>query len=103
MSKIAVIRTGGKQYLVKAGDVLKVEKLSGPGATEVSDVLMVASDDGQEFKLGAPLTGTKVQVSVVGQGRADKVRVVHYKPKVRHHKVYGHRQPFTELKVGTIG
>lgn len=102
MSKFAVIRTGGKQYLVKAGDTVDVEKLAVEKTASISDVLLVASPDAKEFSLGTPKVSTKIETQVLLQGRAKKIRVVHYKPKVRHHKVYGHRQPFTKLKIGAI-
>lgn len=103
MAKLAVIRTGGKQYLVKEGDVLKVEKLpQADGTITFDEVLLVAEADGSKVEVGTPKLATTVTATVVRQGRAKKIRVVHYKAKVRHHKVYGHRQPFTEVKVGKI-
>lgn len=103
MSKIAVIKTGGKQYIVKEGDVLKVEKLLTPKDDLVfDDVLMVAEADGGSVNFGQPKVKTSVAAKVLKQGRAKKVLVVHYKAKVRHHKKYGHRQPFTEVKVEKI-
>jgi large subunit ribosomal protein L21 len=103
MSKIAVIRTGGKQYIVKEGDVLKVEKLLTLKDDLVfDDVLMTAEADGSSVNFGQPQVKTTVDAKVVKQGRAKKVLVVHYKAKVRHHKKYGHRQPFTEIKMEKI-
>lgn len=101
MSKIAVIKTGGKQYLVKPGDKLKIEKLeTEPGATVEFEVLMQASQDGKEIKVGTPtLEGAKATAQILSQGRAKKVRVVHYKSKTRQHKVYGHRQPYTQVEI----
>ena len=103
--KIAVIKTGGKQYLVKAGDTIKVEKLAAEaGKNFIFDkVLLVAEDNGADVKIGTPeVAGAKVEADVLEQGRADKIRVVHYKAKTRHHKVYGHRQPFTKVKIEKI-
>lgn len=103
MSKIAVIKTGGKQYIVKEGDTLKVEKLLAPKESlTFSDVLMTAEADGGSVNFGQPQVKAVVNAKVVKQGRAKKVLVVHYKTKVRHHKKYGHRQPFTEVKVEKI-
>lgn len=103
MAKLAVIRTGGKQYLVKEGTVLKVEKLAqADGTVTFDDVLLVAEADGSKVEVGTPKLATTVTATLVRQGRAKKIRVVHYKAKVRHHKVYGHRQPFTEVKVGKL-
>ena len=103
MSNIAVIRTGGKQYLVKEGDTLRIEKLAAEGSVTFEDVLLTADAAGEKVGIGAPRVSAGVQAKVVRHGRADKVRVVHFKPKVRHHKVYGHKQPFTEVKIATIG
>lgn len=98
----AVIRTGGKQYLVKEGDTLKVEKLAvEAGSTIDLEVLFIGDDKG--VKVGAPtVKGAKVSAKVLEQGRADKVRVVKYKPKSRYRKVAGHRQPFTKLQIESV-
>jgi len=65
--------------------------------------LLVAEEDGSKVEAGTPNVAAKVTAKVVRQGRAKKIRVVHYKAKIRYHKVYGHRQPFTEVKVDKIG
>ncbi|HRY63228.1 MAG TPA: 50S ribosomal protein L21 [Patescibacteria group bacterium] len=103
MSKIAVVRTGGKQYVVKAKDAIKVEKLG----TNVGDqldleVLLMAEDDGSKVEVGQPTLTAKAKAKVLEQGRAKKIRVVHYKSKTRQHKVYGHRQPFTKLEIQSL-
>ena len=99
----AVIKTGGKQYLAKEGDVLTVEKLDvEPGKPVSFDVLLVAEEDGSSVKLGAPVLAEKVTGEIVSHGRAKKVSVVHYKAKVRYEKRQGHRQPFTKVKIGKI-
>jgi len=103
MSKIAVIRTGGKQYVVREGDVLKVEKLSAAeGPINFDDVLLSAASDGSSIDLGQPKAKAKVSAKLTKQGRAKKILVIHYKAKVRYHKKYGHRQPFTEVKIEKI-
>ena len=99
MSNIAVIRTGGKQYLVKTGDVLKVEKLASEGEVVFSDVLLVSDAKGEKVDVGTPKVSAQVKASVSRQGRAKKVRVVHFKPKVRQHKVYGHASRLYEENV----
>lgn len=103
-NKIAVIKTGGKQYIVQPKDKLNVEKLNAQDGAQVDfDVLMTSDQDGQRLKLGSPtLTAAKVEAKVLNQGRAKKIRVVHYKAKTRYHKVYGHRQPFTEVEILSI-
>ena len=101
----AVIFTGGKQYLVKEGDTLRVEKLDAEkGSTvEFDKVLLTAKEDGADVKLGTPfLEGAKVSATVEEQGRAKKVRVVKYKRKIRYKRVFGHRQPFTKIKIAKI-
>lgn len=98
----AVIQTGGKQYLVKTGQVLKIEKLPGEKGSQVvfDKVLMTASEDGAEVKLGHPyLEGAKVSAEILEQGRGKKVLVIKYKPKVRYRRKRGHRQYFTKVKI----
>jgi large subunit ribosomal protein L21 len=98
----AVIRTGGKQYLVQEGETLKIEKLETEvGSTIDLEVLFVG--DEKAIKVGAPIvSGAKVSAKVLEHGRARKVRVVKYKPKSRYRKVAGHRQPFTKIQVASI-
>jgi large subunit ribosomal protein L21 len=101
----AVIETGGKQYLVKSGDSLRVEKLAAEQGTSVTfdKVLLIAEDDGTNVKIVTPyLSGVEVVGSVEQQGRAKKIRVVKYKRKTRYTKVHGHRQHFTKVKVTTV-
>lgn len=96
----AIIKTGGKQYKVSEGDVLAVEKLKTADKGKVAFEEVLLTDDGKETVLGTPtVAGAKVEAEVVEEGRADKIRVVHYKAKVRYHKVYGHRQAFTKVKI----
>lgn len=98
---LTVIATGGKQYLVKNGDVLKIEKLAvNAGDKFVFDkVLLTSDDDGANAKIGVPyLDGVKVEADVVRQGKNRTLRVEKYKRKVRYHKVHGQRQRFTEVK-----
>ena len=104
MPKIAVIKTGGKQYVVKPNQKLKVEKLEAKKDDTLNfEVLMTSSEDGKGLKLGTPiLKDSTVEAKVLDQGRAKKVRVVHYKSKTRQHKVYGHRQPYTQVEIANI-
>jgi large subunit ribosomal protein L21 len=99
---LAVIATGGKQYLIKTGDVLKIEKLEAAEGEKVIfyKVLLFANDDGSDAKIGAPyLDGVKIEAMVEKQSRSKKVRVEKFKRKVRYHKVYGHRQCYTQVKI----
>lgn len=103
--KLAILKTGGKQYKVKPKDTLKVEKLSGEVGDELefNQVLMMFSEDGEDLNLGTPLVeGAEIKAKILEQGRDKKVRVVHYKPKTRYHKVYGHRQPFTKVEIISV-
>ncbi len=97
----AIIETGGKQYKVSEGDVIKVEKLNAEGKYTFNSVLAIGNGD--DFKVGAPtVAGASVEASVIGNGKAKKVIVYKYKPKKTFHKKKGHRQPFTELKIEKI-
>lgn len=102
---IAVIRTGGKQYKVKEGDTIKVEKLDAEAGTSVAfnDVLLVGDEDGTNLTIGAPIiSGAKVSAMVLLQGRAKKIEVIKYKRKIRYRKKYGHRQAYTQIKIEKI-
>ncbi|HAZ28181.1 MAG TPA: 50S ribosomal protein L21 [Candidatus Magasanikbacteria bacterium] len=99
---IAVIETGGKQYMIHTGGALKIEKLDAePGKEIVFDkVLLLVKDDGTDLQVGAPyLSGVTIAASVEAQGRSKKVRVVKFKRKVRYKRVHGHRQHFTKVVV----
>ncbi len=96
----AVIRAGGKQYRVAPGDVVKIEKLpAGEGDTvEFNDVLAVSGEKGQ---IG-PGAGALVSGQVMEAGRNDKILVFHLKRKKQYKKMYGHRQPFTAVRITEI-
>ena len=99
----AVIATGGKQYRVEKGTVLKVEKLDAePGATvEFGEVLLVGQ--GADVKLGAPLLkGGKVTATVVRHGQGEKVAIVKFRRRKHYLRQKTHRQKFTEVKVTGI-
>lgn len=101
MEAYAVIETGGKQYRVKAGDTLSVERLDGEGDIELASVLAVS--DGTTLKIGAPyVEGAKVVLTIVGDELADKV--VNYKKRRRkgYARKVGHRQQLTKVVVKSI-
>ncbi|MFH1947246.1 MAG: 50S ribosomal protein L21 [Candidatus Magasanikbacteria bacterium] len=101
----AVIETGGKQYLIKTGDTLKIEKLDTETGKEVifDKVLLLAKEDGTDVKIGTPyLDGVSIAADVEEQGRSKKIRVVKFKRKVRYKRVHGHRQHFTKIKVKKV-
>ncbi len=98
MAKIAVIKTGGKQYKVAVGDTVKVEKLEvEKGKTVKLDTLLIA--DGANLEVGEPSLGEKVEAEVLETAKGKKVTVVKYKNKTRYKKTVGHRQKFTALKI----
>ena len=97
---LAVIKTGGKQYLVKPGDKLKVEKLLQKEGEEIvfSDVLLVEKD--KKVEIGTPiLKDSKVQAKILSHGKGDKVIIFKYKAKKRESRKVGHRQPYTEIEI----
>lgn len=99
----AVIITGGRQYRVMQGDVLRVEKLDAEpdSAVKFEQVLMIG--DGEDFTLGAPhIDGASVAAKVRGNGRADKVRIVKFRRRKHHRKQMGHRQHYTEIEITNI-
>jgi large subunit ribosomal protein L21 len=99
----AVIGTGGKQYKVKVGDLLDVEKLGGDdGASLELEPLLVVDDDGKVTSAADDLAKAKVTASVVDQHRGKKIRVFTYKNKTRQRRTLGHRRSLTRLKVETI-
>lgn len=100
----AVITTGGKQYLVSEGQKLNVEKLEqAEGETFTLEALMVADNDGATVNVGTPMVaGSKVTAKILAHGRADKVSIIKFKPKVRYRRNVGHRQPFTQIEIQSI-
>ncbi len=97
---IAVVRTGGKQYIVKAGDKIKVEKLDGEigNTITLSDVLLISDD--QDTQVGRPqVEGASIEAKILNQGRSRKVIIFKYKRKKRERTKKGHRQHFTELEI----
>ena len=97
----AVLRTGGKQYRVAPGDVVKIESVvaeSDDKTIEFSDVLAVSGEAGSIVKPGS----AKVTAEILGEGRGDKVLVFHYKRKKQYKKMQGHRQNFTEVRIKAI-
>ncbi len=104
MANIAVIVTGGKQYIVREGQELKVEKMElEPGAVLSFDALLVSDEEGTNAQVGTPtLSGVKISATVIENGRAKKVSVIKYKPKSRYRRNVGHRQPFTQIRIEKI-
>lgn len=102
MAAFAVIKTGGKQYIVSPGKKVKVEKLPQQAGEEVvfDEVLLVS--DGDKTEIGTPAVSAKVTGKVLRQGKAKKIVVLKYKAKKRETTKKGHRQPFTEVEITEI-
>lgn len=99
----AIIKTGGKQYRVAAGDTIKVETLNAEVGSQVTLSEVLAVSDGNELKVGAPLVeGASVTATVVSHGRHDKVRIFKMRRRKHSIKSAGHRQNYTELKIDSI-
>jgi large subunit ribosomal protein L21 len=99
----AVIKTGGKQYRVTAGEKIKVEQIPADVGTEISldQVLMVGAGD--TVKIGTPmLTGVTITAKVISQGRHPKVNIFKMRRRKHYQKHQGHRQNYTELEIGAI-
>lgn len=98
----AVIETGGKQYQVKTGDVVFVEKIDSDTETLTFDKVIALGGEG-DFKVGTPyVDGASVTAKVLKQTKGKKVIVYRYKSKKGYHKKKGHRQPFTKVEIQTI-
>ncbi|MEQ8231685.1 MAG: 50S ribosomal protein L21 [Gammaproteobacteria bacterium] len=96
----AVIKTGGKQYRVSAGDKLNVETLpvEAGGEVQFDQVLMVA--DGEDIAVGAPFVdGARVTAKVVEHGRGEKIRIVKFKRRKHYRRTMGHRQNYTRVEI----
>jgi len=100
---LAVIKTGGKQYVVKPGDKIKIEKLDKKEGEEVSfsDVLLLEKN--KKVEVGKPtVKGATVSGKVLKQGKGKKKTIIRFKPKKRHKRKKGHRQPFSEVEIKEI-
>ena len=98
----AVIATGGKQYKVGVGDVIRVEKLGAEDCAEVTFDNVIAINTDKDVLVGDKVSKSTVKATVVKTAKAKKVTVYKYKPKKGYHKKNGHRQPFTEVKIEAI-
>jgi large subunit ribosomal protein L21 len=99
----AVVKTGGKQYKVAAGEKLKIEQIPADIGTQITLDQVLAVGNGDQIKLGAPLVaGAAVTATVVAQGRHDKVRIFKMRRRKHYQKRQGHRQNYTEIKIEAI-
>lgn len=100
---LAVIKTGGKQYIVSPGNKIKIEKIDEKEGKEVIFKEVLLLEKNRKIEVGQPkVKGVKVIGKVLKQGRGKKVVIFKYKPKKRYKKKRGHRQPFTEVEIVKI-
>lgn len=99
----AVVATGGKQYKVEEGDVLRIEKLAGEVGSEIAFDKVLIFSDGENVKIGQPdVDGVTVHGHIVAQGKSKKIIVFKYKRRKRYRRKQGHRQPFTAVRIDRI-
>ena len=100
----AVIKTGGKQYKVDAGEKIKVEQIAADVGQEIVIDQVLAVGDGETLMIGTPLvSGASITATVLAQGKHDKVRIFKMRRRKHYQKHGGHRQTYTELLIGAIG
>jgi len=105
MAKLAIIKTGGKQYKVKEGDKIDIERLEGTEGKKIDfkDILLIADENGKEVEIGNPiLKGKKVSGAIVKQFRDDKITVIKFKAKSKYRRKLGHRQHKSLVKIESI-
>jgi large subunit ribosomal protein L21 len=99
----AVIKSGGKQYKVAAGEKIKVEQIAADVGQEIVLDQVLAVGSGADLKVGSPLVaGASVKATVVAQGKHDKVHIFKMRRRKHYRKSQGHRQTFTELQIGAV-
>ena len=99
----AVIKTGGKQYKVAAGEKLKIEQIAADVGQEITIDKVLAVGSGAELQVGTPwVAGASVIATVVAQGRHDKVRIFKMRRRKHYQKRQGHRQAFTEIQIASV-
>lgn len=100
---LAIIKTGGKQYLVSPGQKIKIEKINKKEGSEITFKEVLLLEKGKKLEIGIPLVkGAKVVGKIIRQGKAKKIIVLKYKAKTRYKKRKGHRQFFTEVEITKI-
>ena len=99
----AVIKTGGKQYRVAAGEKIKVEQIPADVGSEITIDQVFMVGEGDAVKIGTPVVaGASVKATVVSHGRHDKIKIFKMRRRKHYQKRQGHRQQFTELQIGAI-
>lgn len=100
MEKFAVIKTGGKQYLVKESDIIVVDRINFPEKEKFTlETLAVFDSEGKKIELGEPFLAKKTQAEIIAHVKGEKIRVAKFKAKVRYRKVKGFRPQLTKLKI----
>lgn len=100
---IAVIQTGGKQYLVSKGDKVKIEKIEGALGDKITFDQVLFTAEGTNYTVGKPLiSGAAVEATIVKQGRGKKIEILKYKAKSKYRRKAGHRQAYTEVEVTKV-
>lgn len=100
---MAVVETGGKQYLVHVGDRLVVEKLPVVKGEKVVFDKVLLLDDGKETQVGIPyIAGAKIEGELLEEGRGKKITVIRYRQKSRYFKKRGHRQPYSKVRITAL-
>jgi len=103
MNTFAVIKTGGKQYLVKEGDFITVDKIEAKEKEKVNlETLMIFDEQGNNLDLGTPTLTKKVEAEIVSHSKGEKIRVARFKAKVRYRRVKGFRPLLTTLRIVKI-
>ena len=103
MVQLAVIKSGGKQYLVKENDIITVDKIDLPEKEKLNlETLAVFDEEGQFLKLGMPTLEKQVEAEILSHVKGDKIRVAKFKAKVRYRRVKGFRPQLTKLKIVKI-
>lgn len=101
---LAIIKTGGKQYLIKKGTEVKIEKIEGEVGAKIDFAEVLFVGDEKEAKVGAPfIKGAKVEAKILKQDKSKKVWGIKHNAKKRYKVKFGHRQPFTEVEITKIG
>ena len=99
----AVIKTGGKQYKVAAGEKIKIEQIAADVGQEITIDEVLAVGSGADLKIGSPLvSGAIVKATVVAHGKHDKVRIFKMRRRKHYQKRQGHRQNYTEIQIGAV-
>jgi large subunit ribosomal protein L21 len=102
-SKLAIIKTGGKQYRVTIGDKVDIEKIDVAEGEKINfETLLISDEDAKNFEIGKPSLGEKVEGRIIEHGKAKKILVTKYKNKTRYLKNVGHRQQYTKVEITKI-